>query len=229
MIKSIDIIKSIFLLNLAVSGNFVAETLGCKTQLLLHSNMYAKQIVIFLMIYFTLGFVGNSIIHPLVNLKFTFFIWILYLFFTKMNIKFTIFAMALITISYVIYNYKEFLKESQNKDKEDFKTCKTDKNTKEEQKKKEEEQKKREEQQKLEEEEQQKKKEEDKKRNIITQLDKIFKIVNIMIILVILTGFIIYFIEHYNKYKEVWSSFKFIFGVTECKSHSDTGFQNELL
>ena len=48
-----DIIKSIFLLLLAISGGYVAQTLGCKTQKLLTENMYVKHIVILLVIYFT--------------------------------------------------------------------------------------------------------------------------------------------------------------------------------
>ena len=41
-----SIIKGIFLLILAVAGNFVAETLGCKTQKLLSNNMLSKHIII---------------------------------------------------------------------------------------------------------------------------------------------------------------------------------------
>ena len=45
-----SIIKGIFLLILAVAGNFVAETLGCKTQKLLSNNMLSKHIIIILTI-----------------------------------------------------------------------------------------------------------------------------------------------------------------------------------
>ena len=43
---TINLITGIFLLILAVSGNFIAETLGCKTQKLLSENMFAKNIII---------------------------------------------------------------------------------------------------------------------------------------------------------------------------------------
>ncbi len=46
MISDSDTIKGIFLLILGVSGNFVAETLGCKTQKLLSENMFAKHFII---------------------------------------------------------------------------------------------------------------------------------------------------------------------------------------
>ena len=38
--------KGIFLLILAVVSNFIAETMGCKTQKLLNNNMIAKHFVI---------------------------------------------------------------------------------------------------------------------------------------------------------------------------------------
>ena len=46
-------ILGVFLLLLAVSGNFIAETLGCKVQKLLTNNMYAKNIIIILITYFS--------------------------------------------------------------------------------------------------------------------------------------------------------------------------------
>ena len=55
-----DVIKGIFLLVLAVAGNFVAETLGCKTQKLLSENMYAKHLVILLILYFAIGFTSSD-------------------------------------------------------------------------------------------------------------------------------------------------------------------------
>ena len=44
-----DIIKSIFLMLLAISGGYVAQTLGCKTQNLLTNNLYVKHIVIIML------------------------------------------------------------------------------------------------------------------------------------------------------------------------------------
>ena len=74
-----DVIKGIFLLVLAVAGNFVAETLGCKTQKLLSENMYAKHMVILLILYFAIGFTGGDIPqHPSVVLKMALGIYVLF-------------------------------------------------------------------------------------------------------------------------------------------------------
>ena len=43
-----------FLLFLAVSGNFIAETLGCETQFLFSNNLIFKQIIVFLVLFLLL-------------------------------------------------------------------------------------------------------------------------------------------------------------------------------
>jgi hypothetical protein len=102
-------ILGIFLLLLAVSGNFIAETLGCKTQKLLSTNMYAKNIIIILITYFSLGLSNNKeIVSPLVNFKNAILIWGAFLIFNKMSLIFTILAFGLITIKLVLYNYIEY-------------------------------------------------------------------------------------------------------------------------
>ena len=55
------ILKATLLLVLSVSGNFLAETLGCQSQKLL-GNMFVKHILILFMIYFTIDFTQNRII-----------------------------------------------------------------------------------------------------------------------------------------------------------------------
>lgn len=108
MINSFNIIKSIFLLLLAIFGNFVAETLGCKTQQLLSNNMFIKQFIILLMIYFTLSFIEDVKTHPLNNMKYSISIWILFLMFTKMHLVMTIISFILLLINYVIHTFIEY-------------------------------------------------------------------------------------------------------------------------
>ncbi len=118
-VKSFDILKSLFLLLLGVSSNFVAETLGCKTQKIFSENMFAKQGIILMILYFTLTFVsGSTTIHPGNNLLFTLFIWIMYLLFTKMNIEFTLLTIALFAINYVTYTYITYYKNNPTKHSE---------------------------------------------------------------------------------------------------------------
>ena len=48
--ESLGIIDGLFLLFLAISGNFLAETLGCQTQELFTDSIIAKQIMTFFII-----------------------------------------------------------------------------------------------------------------------------------------------------------------------------------
>jgi len=107
-----DVIKGIFLLVLAVAGNFVAETLGCKTQKLLSENMYAKHMVILLILYFAIGFTGGDVPqHPSVVLKMALGIYVLFLLFTKMDLRFTLIVFGLLAFTYVNSTFINYYKE----------------------------------------------------------------------------------------------------------------------
>ena len=108
-------LKGIFLIVLGVCGNFVAETLGCKTQKLLSENMFAKQFVILLIVYFAIDFTtSDEPIHPLENMKLSLFIWIFYLIFTKMSIRFTMLLFILLTVLYVISTFVTYYDSIEN-------------------------------------------------------------------------------------------------------------------
>jgi hypothetical protein len=111
---------SLFLLFLAVSGNFVAETLGCKLQNLLSNNMYAKHLVIFFMIYFTLNYSKVEAPHPLESLKSTFLLYIFFVLFGRIPLSVFIVTTSLLVFTYVLNNYRDYYKslnEKQDNDK----------------------------------------------------------------------------------------------------------------
>lgn len=119
-----NMIKGIFLLILAVSGNFVAETLGCKTQKILSENMLLKHLIIVLILYFTIGFTTETnAIHPTVTMINALKIYVLFLLFTKMDMTFTLIVFILICIAYINYTYIDYYKkESEKKNIENIKT-----------------------------------------------------------------------------------------------------------
>ena len=100
--------KGMFWIWLAVSGNFVSETLGCKTQKFLKGNMFAKQILTFAILYFVTGFTDNSDKHPIEHMKLSAIAWVIFLLFTKMHFTPTIIAFVLLCISYVINDYSSY-------------------------------------------------------------------------------------------------------------------------
>jgi len=111
MIDSYNPIKGIFLLILAVSGNFVAETFGCRTQQFLRENMIAKQVIIYSIIYFALSFTSEGHPYPIDLAKQSAFIWLVFLLFTKMSLTFTIIAFVLLACIYVIQSFILYYRE----------------------------------------------------------------------------------------------------------------------
>ena len=105
-----SLIKGVYLLILAVMGNFLAETLGCKTQKLLSNNMFIKQLLIIVMIYFAISFDSSSNEIPSKRIGQSFLIWILFILFTKMNLPFTYVAFILLTVAYIVNDYINYYK-----------------------------------------------------------------------------------------------------------------------
>ena len=103
--KADNIMNGVLLLILAISGNFIAETLGCKTQKLLTENMLAKHVVILFIIYFSLGFASESNPNPMILLRNSVSIWVLFLLFTKMSLNFNIFVFGLVVLYHFINSY----------------------------------------------------------------------------------------------------------------------------
>lgn len=113
-----SILKATLLLVLSVSGNFLAETLGCQSQKVLE-NMFAKHILIFFMIYFTIDFTqrDQNIINPLVNVLKALLVWILFHLFTHMNIIPTFIVSAILMVLFFISNYRHYIDKKIKQDK----------------------------------------------------------------------------------------------------------------
>ena len=114
------IIQGIFLLILAVSGNFVAETMSCQSQKILSENMYVKHGVIILIIYFSLGFAsGEENISPVELVKQAISIWTFFLMFNKMEVFFTAMVVSMLVVLLICKNYITYYqKEDKEKHKE---------------------------------------------------------------------------------------------------------------
>jgi len=112
------ILKATLLLILSVCGNFLAETLGCQSQKVLE-NMFVKHLLLFFMIYFTINFTQTGIVvNPIINVFKAFIVWIMYHFFTHMDLVPTIIVGLLLMILFFISNYRTYIKESTSVKKE---------------------------------------------------------------------------------------------------------------
>jgi len=117
----INVVTGIFLLVFAVSGNFIAETLGCKSQKLLSENMYAKNIIIILIVYFALGVTDEENTRPEENMIMALQIWMFFLIFNKMNLYFTGLSLLLITTVLIGKNYIDYYKKNNKNNEHDEK------------------------------------------------------------------------------------------------------------
>tara|TARA_B100001093_G_scaffold520120_1_gene612854 strand:- start:4520 stop:5119 length:600 start_codon:yes stop_codon:yes gene_type:complete len=110
------ILKATLLLVLSVSGNFLAETLGCQSQRILN-NMFVKHLLILFMIYFTIDFTQRNahLANPFVNVLKAIVVWILFHFFTHMDLLPTGIAILLIMVLFFISNYRHYLDEKGKK------------------------------------------------------------------------------------------------------------------
>lgn len=117
-------IQGIFLLILAVSGNFVAETMSCQAQKVLSENMYVKHGVIVMITYFSLGFAsGEENISPVELFKQAVSIWAFFLMFNKMEMYFTAMVVVMLTTLLICKNSITYYeKEDAEKNKEIIKT-----------------------------------------------------------------------------------------------------------
>jgi|UniRef100_A0A6C0ALG1 hypothetical protein len=106
----ITYVKGLFLLFLIVSGNFIGNTLGCQIQTLFTYSMEMKEMLVFLLIYFTLNVVDNKLSSPFEHMKISVKIWVLYMLLTRMNLTFSIIVFSLLATIYVIQQQVDFKK-----------------------------------------------------------------------------------------------------------------------
>jgi hypothetical protein len=106
-----NIIKSVFLLILAIAGNFLAPTLNCKTQLYCNQYMPIKHLILICIIYFTLNFTSEAIINPFDNIKNTLYVYVAFILFTRQDIYFTIVSILLLLSVHVMDNYIRYYEE----------------------------------------------------------------------------------------------------------------------
>tara|TARA_B100000035_G_C20918770_1_gene517470 strand:+ start:203 stop:709 length:507 start_codon:yes stop_codon:yes gene_type:complete len=115
--KENQLMKGIFLLLLAVVGNFIAEMMGCHTRKLLENNMIVKHIVTFIILYFAIDFTTTDVVNPTDNLILSVKIYILFVLFTRMNLKFTIVTFILLAIAYKMNAYIDYYKSTKKEHK----------------------------------------------------------------------------------------------------------------
>jgi len=104
-----NIVKGLGIIFLLISASFLGESLGCQIQKILANNIYAKHLLIFISIYFSIDMFSNKSRNPLLDIRDTVLIWVLFLFFTKMHLSMTIAALCMLIIARIVSKYEQYL------------------------------------------------------------------------------------------------------------------------
>jgi hypothetical protein len=109
-------ILAVFLLLLAVSGNFIGETMSCQSQKFLSENMFAKHFIIVSMLFFTMTLTNTEVVNPLVTFGWALIYWGLFLLATKTHLVATIVLFLVLGSIFVLQNYAAYLEKELEKE-----------------------------------------------------------------------------------------------------------------
>ena len=109
--RFINLSDGIFLLLIIVAGNFVSETFSCKVRTHIENNMYLKNLILLLIVYFTINYTSNvTVPNPIETFKETILIWIMFTMFSKMKLIYMFIATIILLIIYVLNNFRKYHK-----------------------------------------------------------------------------------------------------------------------
>jgi hypothetical protein len=112
-----NVILGVFLIILSISGNFIGETMSCQIRKHLMNNMYSKNLIIILIIYFAISLTNeDKTIHPIIHTIISLYIWIIFLMFNKMDSCFTFIIIFLIIGILLLKNYIDYYEAIDNKE-----------------------------------------------------------------------------------------------------------------
>lgn len=97
--------KSLFVFYLIVSGNYLGNLFGCKTQQVFNENMYVKHLLGFFTLYFFISLVETSDVVPTSltdRFVFAFVVYIWFIISTRIEVKYWLVLIILLCIIYVL-------------------------------------------------------------------------------------------------------------------------------
>ena len=112
---SIELMKPMLLILLALSGNFLTNLLPCSYQYQLNNSMVFRHIILFFIIFFTLDVTqylinnnNNNIVDPSLNIFYSFIVFLFYWSFSKQSFKFVVVIIILAIIYYINNSYIDY-------------------------------------------------------------------------------------------------------------------------
>jgi len=107
-----NVLPGFLLLMLAISGNFMASTFGCQLYDKLSNNFVYKNILVFLLMYFSIYFSERYPEHPGVSVAKASILYCFYLIFVKQKPKTMILGLFLLVAAFICEQYKDFVDEN---------------------------------------------------------------------------------------------------------------------
>ena len=101
--------NSVMMLVIGITSSYFSRLLGCKTEMLMMSNIYITHLMEFLSLYITVSMSSSVPESPLKTLLSVIKYYCFFMMFTKMNLYFTVFSFMLMYIVTVIKNYINYL------------------------------------------------------------------------------------------------------------------------
>jgi len=106
-IKYDNLLPGFLLLFLAISGDFIGDKFSCVIKETLRGNYIYKNVLLFLLIYFTLYFTEANSENPLVSFIKSLVLYIFFLFYAKQLPITLIISLALLVAGFVAEQYKD--------------------------------------------------------------------------------------------------------------------------
>lgn len=96
-------IKAVFLLIIAISANFLGNSLNCSLQKGLTDSIIIRHLFLYLMIFCTIDFTAKDNMEPLDIMKRSFIIYLFYILLSKQNPETLILIFILLISIYILY------------------------------------------------------------------------------------------------------------------------------
>ena len=102
-------LKGVFLLIEAEGLISLTRSLGCDTQNFLRTNIWARNFILILTIFFAINITTSSLINPFKKVYFALIVWVLLLMFSKINYIFKRISFFVILVTFFLGKYIEYL------------------------------------------------------------------------------------------------------------------------
>lgn len=101
-------IHSLFLIFLSIMGGFGYRLLSCPLQDKLTNDPIFRQIAFFVVILFTTTFLSDRKTNPLIHLKNATIVYLFFILFTKLRLRYAIIIFFLFVIIYICHTYRNY-------------------------------------------------------------------------------------------------------------------------